>query len=204
MTNSDKNGSTTLSPQPAEPDLDDAFKLSPARAEKLMRERAFKLASVSANEQKIFDMELVSFALSAETYAIETCNIREIAALHSISRVPGAPDFIAGVINLHGQIVALVDLKKVFGLQSTEWSAEAKVLILGTERTEFGIVADSVDTVLKIQSSDLREPPDTITGAGRDHLLGVTLEALIVLDGKAMIQDKRLFVNQTNDSLHSV
>jgi purine-binding chemotaxis protein CheW len=204
MTNSNEIGSNTLSTRDAEPEVDDVFKLSPARAEKLMRERALKLASVSANQQKIFDMELVSFALSAETYAIETCNIREIAAFHSLSRVPGAPDFIAGVINLHGQIVALVDLKKVFGLQSTEWSDEAKVIILGTERTEFGIIADSVDTVLKIQSSDLRDPPDTITGAGRDHLLGVTLDALIVLDGKAMIQDKRLFVNQTNDSLHSV
>ncbi len=64
-------------------------------------------------------MEVVSFTLASETYAIET-GIREIAAFNTISRVPGAPDFIAGVINLHGQIVALIDLKKLFGLQNTE------------------------------------------------------------------------------------
>jgi purine-binding chemotaxis protein CheW len=201
---SSNNNTSVLAVASNEKELETTFKLSQSRAEELMRERALKLANISANEQKNFDMEVVSFTLASETYAIETCNIREIAALNSISRVPGAPDFIAGVINLHGQIVALIDLKKLFGLHNTEWSTEAKVLILGTEHTEFGIIADKVDTVLKLQRSDLHDPPDTITGAGRDHLLGVTLEALIVLDGKAMIQDKRLFVNQTNDSLHTV
>ncbi len=200
MSSSNKNSTNTL-------DAHIDYKLSESRAEELMRERAEKLANISANQQKNFDMEVVSFLLASETYAIETRYIREIAALSSLTRVPGAPDFIAGVINLHGQIVALMDLKKLFGLPNTEWNADAKVLILGTEHTEFGIIADSVDTVLKMQRSDLHDPPDTISGAGRDHLLGVTLEALIVLDGKAMIQDKRLFVNQTNqanESLHSV
>ncbi len=204
MTSSNNQTSTLTAPSKEKEDLESVYTLSQSRAKELMKERAIKLANVGASEQKTFDMEVVSFLLDSETYALETCNIREISALHSISRVPGAPDFIAGVMNLHGQIVALVDLKKVFGLQSMEWGAEAKVLILGTDHLEFGIIADSVNTVLKIQSSDLHDPPDTITGAGRDHLLGVTLDALIVLDGKAMIQDKRLFVNQTNDSLHSV
>ena len=204
MTNTSKNSSNSVT-ESKEVDIASVFQLSQARAEKLMKERAHKLANVGINEQKNFDMEVVSFNLASETYAIETSSIREITALISISKVPGAPDFIAGIINLHGQIVALVDLKKYYGLPSLERNAETKVLILGAERIEFGIIADTVDTVLKLQRSDLHDPPDTITGAGRDHLLGVTLEALIVLDGKAMIQDKRLFVNQTNqtnESLH--
>lgn len=204
MTNTSKNSSNSAT-ESKEVDIASVFQLSQARAEKLMKERAHKLANVGINEQKNFDMEVVSFNLASETYAIETSSIREITALTSISKVPGAPDFIAGIINLHGQIVALIDLKKYYGLPSLERNAETKVLILGAERIEFGIIADTVDTVLKLQRSDLHDPPDTITGAGRDHLLGVTLEALIVLDGKAMIQDKRLFVNQTNqtnESLH--
>jgi len=173
--------------------------LTDEQALALMEERARKLARVEQREQVIEDLEVATFALANERYAVESKHIREIAPFTGLTRVPGAPDFVAGVVNLHGQIVAIIDIRRLSGLPHGKPDSDSKVIVLGHERTEFAIIADSVDRIERFNRSELLEPPDGVSGIGREHMLGVTLEALIVLDGEALMNDKRLVINQTSD-----
>lgn len=171
--------------------------LSPERALELMLERTAKL-SRRQEEKAIEDMEVLTFKLERETYAIESKYIRKIVPFTGFTRVPGAPDFLVGVINLHGHIVAIIDLKPIYGLGSEMQDENSKmIIVIGFERTEFAILADSVETFVKLNRTDLTEPPDIVNGAGKEHFLGIRLDALIVLDGDALIADRRLYINET-------
>ena len=70
---------------------------------------------------------------------------------------------------------------------------------MGESRTEFGMLADDVQEVAVLRRADVLEPPASIQGTGREYLLGVTGEALIVLDGAVLLRDGRLFVDQAEE-----
>lgn len=177
----------------------DIFTLTEEQAHRLMAERTKKLALVQVERATSQTLEIATFNLGTERYAIESVHIREIAAFNGLTRVPGTPDFIAGVINLHGQIVALIDLRKLFGIASGALLEGSKVIVLGKDRIEFAIIVDSVDRIVKVNQTDLQDSQDIVTGTAGEYVLGVTIDALIVLDGRALLEDKRLFVNQMTD-----
>jgi chemotaxis signal transduction protein len=72
----------------------------------------------------------------------------------------------------------------------------ARVLVLGSERAEFGMLADAAREVRAVRADEVLEPPGSLAGAGREYVRGVTKEALVVLDGAVLLQDRRLFIDQ--------
>jgi purine-binding chemotaxis protein CheW len=104
------------------------------------------------------------------------------------------------VTGLRGQIVAVVELRKFFGIAPRDWTDLARLVILGGEQPEFGILADAVHEVATLRKKDLLEPAGAVSGVGREYLRGITAGALIVLDGAALLQDPRLFIDQAEDS----
>jgi chemotaxis signal transduction protein len=89
----------------------------------------------------------------------------------------------------------------LFGIAGRETTERARVLVLGGERDEFGILADAVDEVTTLPLGELREAPGSLSGAGREYLRGVTAEALVVLDGAVLLQDAHLFIDQGDDAV---
>ena len=112
--------------------------------------------------------------------------------------VPGAPDFLAGVVNLGGVILDIIDLKSVFGLggPGSGSSEPSPVIVLGGCRDEFGVLADAVHDVTTLRIDAVLEPVGSVLGIDRQHLRGVTGTALIVLDGAGLIRDDRLVIDQ--------
>lgn len=177
--------------------LEEALHLSPERSRAVMEERARVLARVPAVPTGAAEtLEFVVFALAGERYGIETHYIREVVRLADYTPLPGAPDFLVGVTNLRGQVLAIIDLRRFFGVEVRGLSDLSRVLVAGLDRPEFGILADAVHDVVTLPRDRVLEPPETVAGVAREYLRGVTADALILLDGSALLQDARLVVDQ--------
>ena len=110
--------------------------------------------------------------------------------------MPGTPSFLLGIINVRGQILSVVDLKKIFALPERGLGQLNKVIILRDERMEFGILADEILGTRAIARETIQPPPPTVAGAGAEYLLGVTGERVIILDAKKILHYEKLLVHQ--------
>lgn len=170
--------------------------LSPERVREILEERARALARVPTEAAADADgIEVVVFTLAGESYALETGFVREVAVLPPPALLPGAPEFIAGVVSLRGQVLAVVDLRRLFGLPVVESTVRPRLLVLGEGQPEFGILAESVSEVVRLPRARLLEPAAP-AGLTPEHVRGVTEQALIVLDGAALLHDGRLFIDE--------
>ena len=173
-----------------------AVDLPQERIHALMDERARALARRPVPPEPTDTLAVMTFALGTERYAIETPYVREVARPGDMSPVPGAPDFVHGVTNLRGEILCVVDLRTFFDVPFAGLTDRSRVVVLGLERTEFGILVDEAREIARLHPADVVSPPESVAGVGREFLLGVTREALILLDGAALLRDPRLYVNQ--------
>jgi purine-binding chemotaxis protein CheW len=166
----------------------------------VLAERARLLARVPAAPPAATEvLSVLTFTLGHERYAIESRFLREIVRVTDITPVPDTPEFFAGVANVRGEILALVDLRKLFGLAVTGLTDLSRIVVVGLlERAELGLLADAVHEVTTLRSDGLLPPPGPVATAP-DCLLGVTEDALVVLDGEALLADPRLFVGPEAD-----
>lgn len=176
--------------------LEDGLHLSPERAREVLEERARLLARVPAPTPRAAEiLEVIVFSVAGERYAIASRYVREVVRLTEPTPVPGTPDHLAGVINLRGEIVAVFDLRPFFGLSGSGDASPSRILVLGGGRNEFGVLADAAHEVVPLRIEDVLPPPDTVAGPGREFLRGMTADALVVLDGARLLQDRRFFLD---------
>jgi purine-binding chemotaxis protein CheW len=174
-----------------------ALRLSAERAREVLDERARALARAPAEERSAGEtVEVVRFALADERYALEAKYVRGIARLTDFTPVPGTPEFILGVTSLRGEILAVVDLRRFFEVKTKGLTDLSRLIILGLERAEFGVLADAAQDVVSLPVEELLEPPESVAGVGKEYVKGVTKDALIVLDAAVLLKDERLFVKQ--------
>jgi len=141
-------------------------------------------------------IEVIEFTLASETYGIESAFVREVYPLKEFTPLPGVPSFILGIVNVHGQILPVVDLKKFFNLQEKGLGELNKMIILSDGLMEFGILADTVNGTKVICIEDVLPVPPTVTGIGEDYLKGVTKDRLILLSAEKLLEDKTIIVNE--------
>jgi purine-binding chemotaxis protein CheW len=156
------------------------------RAERLARPPPSSLETGGA-------LQVVTFSLGRERYGIESAYVREVVRFTDFTPVPGAPEFLVGVTGLRGELLAIVDLRALLGVQQQGITDLSRIIVLGGERAEFGLLADSTHELKLLPAGQLLEPA-AAAGLERQLLRGVTAEALIVLDGAALLRDQRLFI----------
>lgn len=180
---------------------EEALRPPPERARQIMDERARVLARVPTEARHAGDwIEVITFALASERYALETRYVREVIRLIDFTPVPGTPDFVVGVTNLRGSVLPVVDLRQFFNVPRKGLTDLSRVIVLGTERVEFGVLADEAREQTDLAAADVLDPRGEVSGIGRAYLRGVTREALIVLDGAALLADPRLIVGNKPES----
>jgi purine-binding chemotaxis protein CheW len=180
---------------------EESWRLTPERKRTILEERARLLARPTAEPAAPGAvLEVVVFTLGNEEYALETRHVREVVRLADCTPLPGAPPFLLGVINLRGDILAVLDLRSFFGVAGQPPAEGARVLVLGAERAEFGMLADAAREVRVVRADEVLEPPGATAGAAREYVRGVTREALVVLDGAVLLQDRRLFIDQDENT----
>ena len=104
--------------------------------------------------------EFLSFTLGEEHYGVDILKVQEIRGYDSVTRLPDAPDYIKGVINLRGTIVPIVDMRLRFGCAQADYDSFTVVVILNLRERVVGIVVDSVSDVMELAPEQLRPAPD--------------------------------------------
>ena len=130
-------------------------------------------------------MQLVTFELGGECFAVDIHAVREITRLMEITRVPKSPEEIAGVINLRGNIVPVVELRKKFGFPDAGSCDQTRIIVLEYGGRETGFIVDRVLEVLRIDSSIVDSTPEVMGTVDAEFVRGIArLERrlLIVLD----------------------
>lgn len=151
-----------------------------------------KRTIVDADETKPF----VIFRLGDEEFGIDVMNIKEIAKITTITRVPRSADFIEGVINLRGSLATVINLRKRFGFKPKEIDADSRIIIAELEDKPVGILVDAATEVLRIPVSDIEATPEMVTTEiSKEYLRGVGKvenRLIILLDLKQVLTKKEI------------
>lgn len=163
----------------------------------ILKKRAEALAARRISGKKDSRALFVcEFLLGNERYGIEALFMQEVFPLKSITHLPGLPGFILGIINVRGNIIPVMDIRKFFGIPERGITELNRVLILKNGKMVTGILADEVLGVRGININDLQPPMATLTGIGENYLRGVTSGRLIVLDAASILDDPAIIVNK--------
>ncbi len=172
-----------------------ALDISEDRARQIMDERARALARPPVEGPDAGAViKVVTFVLGGERYAIETRYVREIIRVTQVTPMPAVPDHFIGLTNLRGEILPLVDLRRFFGIGRTVLADAPWAIVLGTEAADLGAPVAALQETLELPVSGLLKSIDTAGAPPADCRLGVTETALIVIDGAALLADRRLFI----------
>jgi len=129
--------------------------------------------------------------LADEEYGIDILAVREIRGWTSVTRIPQAPGYVLGVLNLRGAIVPVLDLRLRFGLSREEYSGTTVTVIITVAGRLFGIVVDAVSDVLDVEQSNVRPVPDMGTAVDTEYLKGLTAigeRMVLLLDADKLLQ----------------
>lgn len=118
--------------------------------------------------------QLVIFKLGDEEFGVDILQAKEIEKLdQGITRVPKAPSFVEGIINLRGIIVPIVDLRKRFGLVVREIGPDSRVIIVEAGGNQVGMIVDAVVEVCRINTANIEQAPSLTKGVDAYFLSGV-------------------------------
>jgi len=117
------------------------------------------------------NLEYVVFKLGEEEYGIEIKNVLEINRINEIAHFPGAPDFIDGMVDLRGDIIPILNLRRLFAIHDSDSYNTSKFLVAEFENKRVGILIDSVSEVLRFSMAYLDEAPEALKGSDQDRYI---------------------------------
>ena len=137
-------------------------------------------------------LQWVTFQLDRETYGINVMQVQEVLRYTEFAAVPGAPDYVLGIINLRGNVVTVIDTRSRFGLQPAEVSDNSRIVIIEAEKQVIGIMVDSVAEVVYLRASEIDVAPSVGTEESAKFIQGVSNrdgELLILVDLNKLLSD---------------
>jgi purine-binding chemotaxis protein CheW len=171
------------------PDTEETRRILKVRAQALGR----KSEPVEAIGERI---EVVEFILAQERYAVESEHVRDVYPLEHLTPVPCTPAFVLGIVNLRGEILSVIDIKKFFDLPDKGLTDLNKVIVLESGSMRFGILADAIVGVHAIPVVDIQASLPTLTGIREEYLKGVTPGRTVILDAEKLLADERIVVQE--------
>ncbi|WP_153726602.1 chemotaxis protein CheW [Heliorestis convoluta] len=119
------------------------------------------------------ESQLVAFMLDGEEYAVNIHYVQEINRLLTITRVPKAPFYVEGVINLRGNVVPVIDLRKRFSLPPRETTDRTRIIIVKVKDITVGVIVDGVSEVISLPNDNIEPPPGLQSSLDQDYIYGV-------------------------------
>lgn len=155
--------------------------------------------TVSAKQSEEI-LQLVSFNVGTEEFGIDILKVQEINRMVDITRVPRAPEFVEGIINLRGKVIPIIDIRKRFNMELAPHNKNTRIVVVDIAGQVMGMVVDSVSEVLRIPASTIEPTPEIVTSIDSDYIRGVAkLEdrLLIYLDlSKILSGEERRTLDQ--------
>ncbi|MDW7651002.1 MAG: chemotaxis protein CheW [Bacillota bacterium] len=129
---------------------------------------------VKKNEEQSHDeLQLVAFYLQGEEFAIDIQKVREVLKLTQITPLPQSLHFIEGVINLRGEVIPVVDLRKRFQISDSGRTDHTRIIIVEIDESLVGLIVDSVSEVLHLSATAVDPPPRRLAGTRTEFISGV-------------------------------
>jgi purine-binding chemotaxis protein CheW len=129
-------------------------------------------------------LQMVSFHIGEEEYAVETVNVQEIIRLHELTRVPKTPPYLKGVINLRGKIIPIIDLRCRLKMDDQAPTKESRIVIVDSSGKTVGLIVDAMSEVIRIPESAIR----VLSGVGD------SLSQSNYISGVAKLEDRLLII----------
>jgi purine-binding chemotaxis protein CheW len=118
-------------------------------------------------------LQLVTFRLGNEEYSLDILSVQEIIRHMELTRVPKAPEFVDGVINLRGRVIPVLDLRKRFGLSADENTDDTRIIVVDISDKTVGFKVDAVSEVLRLPADTVEPPPSIVTDVDSEYIKGV-------------------------------
>ncbi len=127
------------------------------------------------NKLKVEDdvIQWVTFRLAEESYGIAVMQVQEVLRVTEITPVPGAPDYVLGIINLRGNVVTVLDTRKRFGLPANEMDDASRIIIIESGEQVVGLLVDSVAEVVYLRAAEIESSPNVGNEESSRYIQGV-------------------------------
>ena len=177
--------------------IEHAWTPSSAETRRVLMARAQALGRAPAAAETAGEhIDVVEFVLAHERYAVESRHVREVAPLENLTPLPCTPTFVLGIVNLRGEILSVIDIKKFFELPEQGLTDLNKIIVLQSGDMVFGILADAIGGVRRIPVAGIQPSLPTLTGIREEYLKGVTAERLVILDAERLLTDESMIVQE--------
>ena len=196
--------------------MEESIKVSPEELQRIWAQRAADLAQVPVEEDTGEQIKLALIRLGREIYGIDAKYVYYVKPADLITYVPRVPEWVAGVVNLRGRILSVVDLRRFFGLSPAEISPDddsenegvPSLVVVETPDMEIALLTDDVLTVESVSASQIQDTTGTVRGLRPEYVQGVARcksgdrdgegdgIMVVVLDPVALLADERLIVHE--------
>jgi purine-binding chemotaxis protein CheW len=135
----------------------------------------------------------VTFYVDQEKYAIDVMRVQEVIRVSELSPVPGAPDYVMGIINLRGEVAAIIDMRKRLGLPQCGITEQARIIIVDFQGRIVGFLVDSVADVTNLVSTEIDTAPNVGEKESARYISGIYNQdgrLLILIDVEKMLTDE--------------
>lgn len=137
-------------------------------------------------------IQLVTFRLKDETYGINVMHVQEVLRVSEIAPVPGAPNYVLGIINLRGNVVTVLDTRSRFGLPAGDVTDNSRIVIIESDKQVVGILVDAVAEVVELTESQIDAAPNVGNEESSRYIQGIATmgnDLLIVVDLHKLLTD---------------
>lgn len=145
-------------------------------------------------------LQLVVFKVHTEEYGIDILRVQEIIRMMDITRVPRAPRFVNGVINLRGTVIPVIDMRGRFGIENQNPTNDTRIIVINLAPVMIGFIVDSVAEVLRIPADSVEAPPSVVATVDADYISGVSKQG----DRLLVLLDPQKLVEQDNEALQAL
>jgi len=118
-------------------------------------------------------LQWVTFRLDEETYGVNVMQVQEVLRHTEIAPVPGAPQYVLGIINLRGNVVTVIDTRSRFGLPPDDVTDNTRIVIIEAEGQVVGIMVDAVSEVVYLRQSEIETAPNVGNDESAKFIQGV-------------------------------
>jgi purine-binding chemotaxis protein CheW len=145
-------------------------------------------------------LQLVSFKIGNEEFGINILMVQEIIKTVQITKIPNAPVFVEGIINLRGKVIPVIDLRVKLNLEKKNQDKDTRIIVLEINSKTIGFIVDEVNEVLRIPKSITEPPPEMVTGLNSEFITAVgklddRLITLIDLEKVLSVEEKKQLSN---------